>query len=82
MGPGAISAFQASGTVYNLRDPSLFSGTYLQGTGGLAVTASLSPLPGEIWLKNNNGVILRLRGEQTGLALTSGRSELFINLAR
>jgi hypothetical protein len=81
IGPGAIAGLSASGTVYNLRDPSQFSGSFLQGTGGLAVAASLTPLPGEIWLKNNNGVVLRLQAEQTGLALTRGRYELFINLA-
>ena len=81
IGPGAIAGLQASGTVYNLTDLSQFSGTYLQGTGGLAVTASITPLPGEIWLKNNHGVILRLQAQQTGLSLTRGRSELFINLA-
>jgi hypothetical protein len=83
IGPGAIAGLQASGAVYNLTDLSQFSGTYLQGTSGLAVAASITPLPGEIWLKNNHGVIMRLQGEQTGLALTrGGRSELFINLAR
>lgn len=80
IGPVAISALEASGTVYNLSDPSQFSGSYLQGTGPLAVTASLTPLPGEIWLKNNHGVIMRLQGQQTGLMLSRGRYEFLITL--
>ncbi len=80
IGPGALSALEASGTVYNLTDVSQFSGSYIQGSAQLAVAASIRPLPGEIWLKNNHGVIIRLQGQQTGLALTRGRYEIFIRL--
>ena len=80
IGPGALSALEASGTVYNLHDVSQFAGSYIQGSPQLAVAASIRPLPGEIWLKNNHGVIIRLHGEQTGIALTRGRYELLIKM--
>src|SRR5579871_6121012 len=82
IGPGAIAGLSANGTVYNLTDVSQFSGSYVQGTGRLALALSVTPIAGEIWLKNNHGVILRLQADQTGLSLTRGRAELLITLGR
>ena len=79
IGLGAISHLEATGVVYNLRDVSQFSGAYIQGTGPLAVSMAA---PGEIWLQNNNGVVIRLSGYQTGLTISSGRYQLFIELAQ
>jgi hypothetical protein len=78
-GPGALSNLNAAGEVYKLRDLSEFSGAYIQGTGRLAVSTSGT---GDLWLKNNNGVVMRLTGVQTGLTLTTGRYQIFIDLAK
>jgi hypothetical protein len=79
LGYGAISTMQASGEVYKLTDVSQFSGPWIQGTGGLAVTAKAN---GEIWLENRNGVIMRLHAAQAGLTFSSGRYELYIQLSQ
>jgi hypothetical protein len=78
IGLGAISTMEATGEVYNLHDLSQFSGPWIQGTGSLAVTAKAN---GEIWLENRYGVIVRLNAAQAGLTFSTGRYELFIQLA-
>jgi len=75
-GLGALSGIEGAGDVYNLRDVSQFAGAYIQGAGPLAVGS----LPGEIWMKNTNGVIIRLRGLQNGITVSSGRYQIFIQL--
>jgi hypothetical protein len=79
IGPGAIATFDATGEVYKLKDLSQFSGSYIQGAGRLAVSASGT---GELWLENRNGVVMRLSALQTGVTLGTGRYEIFINLAK
>ncbi len=76
-GVGAISTTQASGEVYGLRDVSQFSGAWIQGNGNLAVSTLGS---GELWLQNNQGVVMRLNARQAGITLTNGRYEIFIQL--
>lgn len=76
IGPGALSGIQGEGVVYNLRDVSQFAGAYIQGGPPL----SLGSLPGEIWLKNTHGVIIRLSGLQNGFTVSSGRYQIFIQL--
>ena len=77
IGVGAIAHLEAAGEVYGLKDISQFPGAYVQGTGPLAVSASA---PGEIWLGNNNGVVMRLHGFQSGLTFSTGRYQIFIEL--
>ena len=79
IGLGAISTMQASGEVYNLHDISQFSGSWIQGTGSLAITSRAS---GEIWLENRNGIIMRLNAAQAGLTFSQGRYELTIQLSQ
>jgi hypothetical protein len=79
IGPGAISSLQASGEVYGLHDVSQFPGAWIQGTGRLAVSTLGT---GELWLKNRNGVVMRLRAAQAGLTFSTGRYEIFIQLAQ
>jgi hypothetical protein len=79
LGPGAISTMQASGEVYKLTDVSQFSGSWIQGTGSLAITSRAN---GEIWLENRNGVIMRLNAAQAGLTFSQGRYELYIQLTQ
>ncbi len=78
-GLGALSTLQASGEVDKLKDVSQFSGAYIQGTGGVAITTTAT---GELWLENRNGVIMRLTAQQAGLTFSSGRCEIFIELTR
>jgi len=78
-GLGAISTTQASGEVYKLRDPSQFSGAWIQGNGNLAVSTLAN---GELWLENRNGVIMRLTAQQAGITLTNGRYEIYIALGK
>jgi hypothetical protein len=79
IGLGAISTLQASGEVYKLRDVSQFSGSWIQGTGSLAITTKAN---GELWLENRNGVIMRLTAAQAGLTFSAGRYEIFIQLSQ
>ena len=79
IGLGAISTMQASGEVYNLRDVSQFSGSWIQGTGSLAITTRAN---GEIRLENRNGIIMRLNAAQAGLTFSQGRYELYIQLSQ
>lgn len=75
-GLGAVAGIEGAGDVYNLADVSQFAGAYIQGAGPLTVGS----VPGEIWLKNANGVIIRLAGRQNGITLSSGRYEIFVQL--
>ncbi len=75
-GLGALSGVQGGGDVFNLRDVSQFAGAYIQG----APPVSVGSLPNEVWLKNTNGVIIRLAGQQNGISLSSGRYEIFVQL--
>jgi hypothetical protein len=75
-GLGALAGIQGAGEVYNLRDVSQFAGAYIQGAGPLAVGS----LQSEIWLKNTNGVIIRLGALQNGITVSSGRYEIFVRL--
>src|SRR5580700_5975074 len=79
IGPGAISTLQASGEVYKLTDVSQFSGSWIQGTGSLAITTKAN---GEIWLENRNGVVMHLIAAQAGLTFSTGRYEIFIQLSQ
>ena len=76
-GVGALATTEASGEVYNLRDPSQFSGAWIQGNGSLAVSTLAN---GELWLQNNHGVVMRLTARQAGITLSNGRYEIFIQL--
>jgi hypothetical protein len=76
IGFGALSGIQGAGAVYNLKDVSQFAGAYIQGAAPLAAGS----FPGEIWLKNTNGVIIRLYAQQNGITVSSGRYEIFVQL--
>jgi hypothetical protein len=70
-----ISQMTATGTVYNLHDVRDFAGAYVQGRYGLAF-GTLST--GELVLENTKGVVLRLKAERTGLALSLGGDAVYI----
>jgi hypothetical protein len=72
-----ISKIKAVGTVYNLGDASDFPGAYIQGRYGIAIGSAST---GELWLKNTRGVVLQLKAEREGLALSLGGDAVRIKL--
>ena len=79
LGIGGIgySRIDATGTVYNLNRLADFNGVYGEARTGFAAGESGK---GEMWVKNPNGVYLRLHAQRRGLALSIGADGLVINL--
>ena len=76
VGPGSIAKIAVRGDVYKLDDPSEFSGLWVEGTGAVGLeTAQAS----DLWLQNKAGVVMHLTGTQTGVTLSLGKDELYIN---
>jgi hypothetical protein len=71
-----ISRMQAHGAVYNLYDLSDFPGAYVQARAGLAVGSTST---GQLWLRNAQGVALRLDADRSGLALSLGGDAVYID---
>jgi hypothetical protein len=71
-----VSKMKATGTVYNMARIADFPGAYLQARYGLAI-GDLST--GELVLQNARGVVLRLKAERTGLALSLGGDAVYID---
>jgi hypothetical protein len=72
-----ISKIEAKGEVYGLEHLSDFPGAYVQGRYGLAVgNASV----GDLWLKNGNGVIMRLVAKRQGLMLSLGGDAVVVQM--
>ena len=84
LGVGGVSlglTFGASkadlvGRVYNLRRPSDIAGTYVQAEAGYAVVGGRKAAR----LKNQNGVVLELRGRQVGLEFNLDLSGMVITM--
>jgi hypothetical protein len=72
-----ISRLDAVGSVYNLRRLADFNGVYGQARTGWAIGEQGS---GRMWLQNGNGVILHLRAQRQGLALSLGADGMVIHL--
>src|SRR5215475_13845054 len=70
-----VSKMKATGTVYNLNDPSDCPGTYGQARYGIAVGSAST---GKLWLQNTHGVVLELKAERQGLALSLGADAVYI----
>ena len=64
-----VAAIDAHGTVYNMRGVDSFTGAY--GNARIGLTAA-DKGKGRLWLKNTNGVVMKLWTEMKGLALTGG----------
>src|SRR5262249_10775947 len=77
VGRVGLSTVDASGEVYNLRELSQFPGTYGQARYGFAIGTSSA---GELWMQNESGVILRLKGKRTGLILSLGGDAVLISM--
>ena len=75
-GVGASNA-QASGDVYSLKDISDFAGLYTQSSGAAGLDTSKTS---DLWLRNKAGVVLHLKGTETGVTLSLGREEILIEM--
>src|ERR1700733_2846348 len=79
LGIGGIGAstINAQGEVYGLNRVSDFPGAYAQGRYGFVIgTASA----GDLWLKNEKGVIMHLKAKRTGLMLSLGGDAVVISM--
>lgn len=72
-----LSTVEANGDVYNLERVDQFPGTYGQARYGFALGTESG---GDLWLQNENGVILHLKAKRTGLMLTLGGDAVVIKL--
>jgi hypothetical protein len=75
IGGFGISTMTAVGTVYNMTNASQFAGAYVQGRYGYAAGTSGS---GELWLQNEAGVVIELKTQREGLALSMGGDAIYI----
>lgn len=73
-----VSKFSATGQVYDMKDVSQFAGTYVRLTGSVALGGGV----GDMTLKNENGVIMSLKGTTQGLQLNAGASGVTVTLEK
>jgi len=64
-----VSTLEATGEVYDLAKADDFEGAYVQGRYGFALGEESG---GALWLKNDKGVVMRLKTKRTGLMLSLG----------
>jgi hypothetical protein len=79
LGVGGIGAstIQGKGDVYNLTNIGQFPGTYAEGRYGFAFGQKSA---GDLWMKNENGVVIHLKADRTGLMLSLGGSAVAISM--
>jgi hypothetical protein len=77
IGGFGVSKITATGTIYNLDKLAHFPGAYAQGRYGLAVGEAST---GKLWLKNSHGVVMELKADREGLALSLGGDAVYIDL--
>jgi hypothetical protein len=71
-----VSKLTASGQVYNMTDRTEFTGVYSQLRTGITVADQGT---GKLWLKNGDGVVLKLQAKSKGLALSLGADAVNIS---
>ena len=81
LGIGGIgaSSVDAQGEVYNLPDVLMFPGTYGQARYGFALGTESG---GDLWMQNEQGVIMHLKAQRTGLMLSLGGDAMVISMAQ
>jgi hypothetical protein len=81
LGVGGIGAstLDATGDVYNLPSINLFPGAYAQGQYGFVI-GTMSR--GDLWLQNQTGVVMHLKGKREGLMLSLGGDAMVINMSQ
>jgi len=70
-----VSTLDAVGEVYDLAKADDFEGAYVQGRYGFALGEESG---GALWLKNDKGVVMRLKTKRTGLMLSLGGDEVVV----
>jgi hypothetical protein len=75
VGGFGASRLTASGTVYGLKQKADFAGAYLQVRTGWALGDEGA---GTLWLRNDNGVTMRLKSRRQGLHLSLGADGVLI----
>ena len=75
IGGYGASSIDASGVVYNLPSMEAFAGTY--GNARMGMTGGDSG-KGKLWLKNEDGVVIKLESKMRGLALGTGVDGILI----
>ena len=81
LGIGGIgaSSVAATGVVYNLTDLAQFPGTHAQGRYGFVVGTTRG---GDLWLKNDNGVVMHLLAKRKGLMLSLGGDAAVVTMTQ
>jgi hypothetical protein len=79
VGVGGIGAstIEGRGDVYNLTNVAQFPGTYAEGRYGFAFGQTSA---GDLWMKNEHGVVIHLKADRTGLMLSLGGSAVAISM--
>jgi hypothetical protein len=79
LGIGGIGAstINAQGEVYGLNQVADFPGAYAQGRYGIVVGNASA---GDLWLRNDKGVIMHLTAKRTGLMLSLGGDAVVISM--
>jgi hypothetical protein len=77
IGGFGLSTVEATGDVFNLKRVEDFPGTYGQARYGFAIGTESG---GDLWLQNEQGVILHLKAKRTGLMLTLGGDAVVISM--
>ena len=73
-----VSKLNLSGEVFNLTDPQDFTGNYLSGEAGGALFRGGS----EVVMKNEKGVVMRMKSTQKGLKLTLAGKGLSVEMVQ
>jgi hypothetical protein len=79
LGIGGIGAstINANGEVFGLAKVADFPGAYAQGRYGVVVGDASA---GDLWLRNDKGVIMHLKAKRTGLMLSLGGDAVVISM--
>jgi hypothetical protein len=79
LGIGGIGAstINAQGEVYGLNRIQDFPGAYAQGRYGIVVGNAST---GDLWLKNEKGVVMHLKAKRTGLMLSLGGDAVVVSM--
>ena len=72
-----VSSIDATGDVFHLEKLADFPGAYGQARAGIVVADKSK---GAVWLKNPNGVYIRLSSDRDGVMLSLGADGVYIDL--
>jgi hypothetical protein len=73
-----VSRIRTSGEVFNLNNLEDFSGNYVAGAEGIAVSSGSN----DVIMRNDHGVVLRLHGTEKGVRLQLGAQGVTIKVKK